>query len=494
MEARGPSRKRTKFTALKTQEVLPAPEALEAPGHGPPPSAHNQQPPPGVGDDEESADLISNLPDAILGEIVSRLPTNQGARTQILAFRWRHIWSSAPLSIDCEGLAADNEVLAGIVSRTVSAHPPPCRRFCVPSCLLGDRASTVDGWLRTPALDNLQELEFWFKPYYRPQPLQHPPPPSMFRFSATLCVATIGNCNLTDGTVQGLHFPLLKQLGLELVSISECSLHSLIAGCPVLECLLISHGFGFRCLRINSLTLRSFAVKNYRKCNDQLKELIVENAPCLQSLLHLDFDYGLHISVLSAPKLETLGCLSDGFYISKEEDLSRFVFGSTVIQGLRVDKLTTVVHIVKNLAVNMKVLSLDTIIELMRCFPCLEKIYIESESKKEKNVRGRKHQNLIKCPNIRLKTIVFECYQGIKSDIEFASFFILNATVLELMTLQIGARDYNEQFLAEQRRKLQIEYKASRGARFHFTTDKCARGVWDVHHVRDLDLTDPFVC
>ncbi|VAI13588.1 unnamed protein product [Triticum turgidum subsp. durum] len=163
------------------------------------------------------------------------------------------------------------------------------------------------------------------------------------------------------------------------------------------------------------------------------------------------------------------------------------------MKGLRVDRLTTVVHTVKNLAVNMKLLSLDTIIELMRCFPCLEKMYIESESKKEKSVRGRRHRNLTKCPNIRLKTIVFECYEGIKSDIEFASFFVLNATVLELMTLQIGARDYNEKFLAEQRRKLQLENKASRGARFHFTTDRCARGVWDVHHVRDLDLTDPFV-
>jgi hypothetical protein len=67
-------------------------------------------------------------------------------------------------------------------------------------------------------------------------------------------------------------------------------------------------------------------------CNDQLQELIVEDAPCLQSLLHQDFDYGLHVSVVSAPKLETLGCLSDGFYISGQDDLSRIVFGSTVIQ------------------------------------------------------------------------------------------------------------------------------------------------------------------
>jgi hypothetical protein len=101
--------------------------------------------------------------------------------------------------------------------------------------------------------NSLQELEFWFKSYYRPQP----PPPSAFRFSATLRVLTIGNCNLLDSTVQERQFPLLKHLGLELVSISECSLHGLITACPALECLLISHGFGFRCLKISSLTLRS---------------------------------------------------------------------------------------------------------------------------------------------------------------------------------------------------------------------------------------------
>ena len=52
----------------------------------------------------------------------------------------------------------------------------------------------------------------------------------------------IAHCNLTDDIAQGLHFPRLKQLGLECVHVSERSLHGshgLIAGCPVLEFLLV---------------------------------------------------------------------------------------------------------------------------------------------------------------------------------------------------------------------------------------------------------------
>ena len=47
------------------------------------------------------------------------------------------------------------------------------------------------------------------------------------------------------------------------------------------------------------------------------------------------------------------------------------------MKGLRVDSLTTAVHTVKILAVASHSLSLDAIIELMRCFPCLERLYIE---------------------------------------------------------------------------------------------------------------------
>jgi hypothetical protein len=120
----------------------------------------------------------------------------------------------------------------------------------------------VEAWLSSPAVDNLQELEFFYIPHQRPPglffslwqgPVVPPAPSSTFRFAATRCLANIGKCHLPDNTVQGLHFPQLKHLALHWVYISESSIHRLIAECPALECLLIYYISGFRCLRINAL-------------------------------------------------------------------------------------------------------------------------------------------------------------------------------------------------------------------------------------------------
>ena len=240
--------------------------------------------PPGAdGEEEDGVDRISSLRDAILGEVISRLPTKDAARTQILATRWRHLWRSAPLNLDGGDLRTID-----VVSRILYAHRGPGRRFRFPAQHLQYYPAIVDAWLRSPALDNHQEIDCCID-IYAPDVLQAPPQPaSTFRFSSSLCVATFSQCHLSDDITLALQFPRLKKLALQRVIISENSLHSIIAASPVLEGLLLRRIFGCRCVRINSASLTSIGVSAaYDRTMVYLEEFIVEDAPCLKRILYL---------------------------------------------------------------------------------------------------------------------------------------------------------------------------------------------------------------
>ncbi|XP_044962741.1 putative FBD-associated F-box protein At5g56440 isoform X2 [Hordeum vulgare subsp. vulgare] len=398
MEPAGPSAKRMRLMGRDIHESQLAPAGR----------ARHPPPPPGAGGEGEGPpDRISDLPDAILGEIIFLLPTKEAARTQALASRWRHLWRAAPLNLDCRGLPTN---LPGAI---ISAHGGPVHRLCLPSLLLQCRADVAVTWLQSPTLDKLQELEFYLAlpityrfSFSRLQLLQ-PPPPSIFRFSSTLQAATISQCHLPDNTVETLQFPLLKKLALVEVKISEGSLHTIItSGCPALECLLLRTSFGIHGLRINSPILKSIGVHS---C---FVELIIQDAPSLERLLYLRMDMRMQVSVISAPRLATLG------YISQDSRDSKVMFGSTVIQTLRVVSLTTLVRNVKILAVHMS-FDLDMVIDLMKCFVCLEKLYmkIQTDSPAGTNFWRHKHRNFLTSHEIRLKTIVLGYYRGIQNNV-----------------------------------------------------------------------------
>jgi hypothetical protein len=72
-------------------------------------------------------------------------------------------------------------------------------------------------------------------------------------------------------------------------------------------------------------------------------------------------------------------------------------------------------------------------------------------------------------------------YQGSRSEVNFFTFFVLNAKALESVTLVVSAKRANdEEFIAKQRRELQLENMASRGAQFHFTDTMGASYLADV--------------
>ncbi|RLM84371.1 hypothetical protein C2845_PM04G07700 [Panicum miliaceum] len=438
---------------------------------------------------------VGDLPDAVLQDIISLLPTKEAGRTPILSSRWRHLWRTAPLILDCLQLPVDLPALSGAVSRILAAHRGPGRCFCVDTRLFHSSPATLDAWLQSPALDGLQELDMCGFRRQNELAALPPLPPSTFRFSRCLRVAALSECTISDGAARAFYFSQMKELELERVSISEASLHRAIAGCPILECLLLGHSVGSRRVRIKSATLRSIGV-----CSPLLDgvgastgivEIIIQDAPSLERLVFPEVHQGLRVSVIAgaAPKLETLGCIYD------VDPSSRFVFGSMVIQDLRVvSSSRSVVSSIKVLAINFYRLSLDLVIDLLMCFPCLEKLYIQSYRSAGNNLWRRKHRNLIRSFDIRLKTIVFLRYRGIKSQVSFATFFILNAKLLETMRFEGGPYMEDEDFIARQHELLQVEKRASIGAKIDFATDKCDHYLTHVKHVHDLSITDPFEC
>ncbi|KAG2639576.1 hypothetical protein PVAP13_2KG002400 [Panicum virgatum] len=407
-------------------------------------------------EEERLRDHISGLPDAVLGEIVSLLPTKEGARTQALSSRWRHIWASASLPLlDLRG----ESITSDEVSRILSSHRGPVRRFFVRVVPREGGAATLDGWLRSPALNNLHELDFHLS-FPHPPPLPEP----ARRFAPTLRAASFGGCSFSDGdaTAGALHLPLLKQLSLVNARISAGSLHALIAGCPVLESLLLVENLGCPRTQIVSPSLRSIAVCSGSGGQLRLQRLIIEDAPCLERLLFFRDKEDMDISVISAPRLAILGKLTSNFL--------RLQFGTT----------TSLSEGTGNGS------SLGSNIQLHGG---------------KKNAWRLKYRNLIGTLDIHLKEIVLAGYLGNKSHVNFAKFFMSKARVLESVTLELlleedGNRTISSAWVETQRRLLQIN-KRARHVQFDFVprnmsisrslSDRCER-----KQLHDLSAADPF--
>ncbi|CAN6171668.1 unnamed protein product [Urochloa humidicola] len=284
-------------------------------------------------------------------------------------------------------------------------------------------------------------------------------------------------------TACSFHFPHLKQLTLKGVNISEGTLHGILSGCPILESLVLDWNIGYRRLRISSATLRSLGVSdawNYKVGN--LEEVIIEDAPQLERIIPRPPKRDdLVIRIIHAPKLKTLGYLSNR--------ISTLVLGTMVFQKMVLVSQPSLTRTVKILALNTDP-NLDTVINLLKCFPCVEKLYIMAFIRGSfKNVRS--HVSL-ECLDLHLKMVEFTNYRGNTSDVNFIKFFVLNSRVIESMKFVARRDSCDVEWVQEQHKKLQLNEGASPGATFNFQADYGSSSLVHLKHISDLSVDDPF--
>ncbi|TVU39660.1 hypothetical protein EJB05_13091, partial [Eragrostis curvula] len=420
----------------------------------------------------EGPNLISRLPNAVLGSIISLLPTRDGARTKILSSRWRPLWRISPLNFDTR----DRSIFFSpkIVSHILSKHQGPCRRFDMR--FSSQSCKMLDDWLRSRSLNSLEELYFW--PHTRL-------PPSVLCFSSPLRVANFKCCHFQDGVARQFRFPNLQNLILGQVTISEDSLDAVVVGSPALKCLVLNYCSGFHHINISSSSLECVGVYFPVSAHGiRLRKVIIENAPRLERLLHHGpFEETLDISIISAPKLKMLGRLTD--------EISRLQFGTNIFKGLCGSKIETPIHSVKVLALRFKTLSLDMIIDFMKCFPCIKNMYIETFSITMDDQFSDDDVDHIECLNRHLKTLVLGYYRGYKSHVDFAKFFLVKAKILESMVLDVRPEKntQSQRWLENQRSQLQVEERPSVGTCIDFTCLDNYVDLGDIH-----ELSDPFEC
>ena len=333
-------------------------------------------------------------------------PHRDGARTHAISRRWRPLWRAAPLNLQVDrSLSGQDRKRIIFVPKILADHPGPARRLALPMIRLRNRYAQIDGWLRSQALTGLQEIKFCYE--VEDPEVPYPLPPSALRFAPTLCVAEFCCCDFPNEMALSLNFPCLKNLTLNRASMSEAALHCLLSSCPVLESLWLEGNVGVGCLHINSATLMSISFRALSSWNRvrnpiMLQELVIEDAPCLQKLLLIDPKNGpATIRVMQAPTLKIMGMLSAG--------ISELVLGTTVFQvaAIILDlavcfsicclvivpnvscfcfqnfhqemvalSLTTLMPTVKVLSLVSLGPNLDSVVHFLKCFPCVEKLYI----------------------------------------------------------------------------------------------------------------------
>ncbi|TVU39621.1 hypothetical protein EJB05_13048, partial [Eragrostis curvula] len=324
-------------------------------------------------------------------------------------------------------------------------RPRKCHLTCLSrvSDAQGDRYPSIANWFQSPALDKIEELCFC----YLLRTARDPLPPSALRFT-NLRIASYGNCHLPEDLDEGISFPHLRKLTLQQLTNTESTLHALLSACPTIRSLFLVDNKAFHKVRISSPSLITLGV-SIETWELVMEELIIVDAPIMVKLFLFNTDGGpTKLRLIHAPKLVVLGTMSSNM---------------TAISSI------TFLQAVKIFSISATGFQLSVVMDMLKCFPCLEKLYFTSMAKESGDQLNGDPS--IECVLTHLKEIVLRNYRGRPEDVSFARFYISHAKELKSMEFRVPF-PYDKQWEVDERRRLpKLKDRASKIARFKFVPE-----------------------
>ncbi|XP_037405793.1 F-box/LRR-repeat protein 13-like [Triticum dicoccoides] len=444
----------------------------------PPPSVSTTASPSSSSTASDDDDRINCLPDVLLRNIISRLPTKDAARTTILSSRWRSLWASTPVRLDDAGLVPT------AVTAALNSHPGPVTSARLSSEHLAyQEPDVLDSWFASLAAKNVEELSVVNGSW--PAECEWRPPPGLLG-CASLRRLWLGLCQFPDISGLAPAFPSLQELGIVHCSMQDRELHAVLPRCPELERLafVLTQDYP-RYIHIWSESLQSLVV-----WRSMVREVHLDDAPNLERLLLEPIGgASTHVKIINAPRLKIFGYFDVGLHQLK--------IGPTVIKdgiGMKV-KPNAMVRTLRTLALKVQFgdeKQVKLVPLLLRCFPCLETLYIKSspsESPSNVDVDFWDQVGHTECVTSHIKKFVFEAARGEDTELAFVKFVMERAQILEEMRVFVDDGCSRDVVL----RRLSSEECVSADASVVVERQDMSH-AWSFERASNMSQCDPFGC
>ncbi|XP_023740814.1 F-box/LRR-repeat protein 25 isoform X1 [Lactuca sativa] len=225
-------------------------------------------------------DRIYSLPDCLLLEILSRLPTTKHSiRTGILSKRWNHLWTLVPTLIFIHYGSQTSPDFSLSVDKTLTqCRPLKLKKFQVCCRFSIGFESHINNWIRYALRYNVEEFNLTL-PKGKQKFLF-----DQFFFNNTCFIdLKLEDCVFTP--TGAISWKNLRSLCISSGKLNEDLIENILSGSPVLETLELKFCNGFRRINITSKSVKKLVLSGYMDSHNPFDAHTIEiNAPNILSL------------------------------------------------------------------------------------------------------------------------------------------------------------------------------------------------------------------